>query len=79
MLRYGARIDDKEAVMAARDALWKVTFPSSLSQVCAATSLASQKESRAYAALIYLALKGEIAIDIDQPLSSATPVISHAR
>ncbi|MGA9796683.1 MAG: TnsA endonuclease N-terminal domain-containing protein [Rhizomicrobium sp.] len=74
MLRHRHPMDDAEAEIAVRDALHRVQNRTHIGEVCDACLLRQNRLSRSYSALIRLALTGEIALDIDSPLSLATAI-----
>lgn len=74
MLHFGARFDDPEAVMRVRDAFALSSARPKIGELCELTVLASERMSRSYSALMQLALRGEIELDLDQPLSLSTTI-----
>jgi hypothetical protein len=76
MLRLGARLHDPVALAAVRDALSSTSPNSSLGEICDATLLTQNRLPRAYSALMSLALKGEVVLDLDRPLSLSTRILS---
>ena len=75
MLRFGARFSDQAAFTAVRDVLYGAVSPNTLGDVCMAAALSDNRMPRAYAALMALALKGEITLELDRPLSPATLIL----
>jgi hypothetical protein len=78
MLRHRHPMDDAEAEIAVRDALYRVHQRPNIGEVCDACLLRNNRLSRIYSALIRLALSGEIALDLDTPLSLATAIVRKA-
>ena len=79
MLRHSQPFDDIEADIAARDALSRLPKNPRLGEVCDASMLRNNHLSRSYSALLRLALRGEITLDIDTPLSLSTKITGGAR
>ena len=75
LLRYGARSDDQVAEIEVRDVLDHMPNCPCIGDVCASVTLGGNRMSRTYAALMRLALHGEITLDLDQPLSLSTTII----
>jgi hypothetical protein len=72
MLRYAHPYDDAEADFAVCDALARHANLSQLGAVYEAALLRSNRASRAFSALMRLALRGEITLDVRAPLSLST-------
>jgi hypothetical protein len=74
MLRYGGRHNDPAAVLAVSEAFTLLQPVSRIGDVCDIVRLGANKLSRAYSAVMCLALRGRITLDLDQPLSLASAI-----
>jgi hypothetical protein len=75
MLRLGSRMNDRAAVTAVRDALILTHSHARVGDLCDLAVLSNGRLHRAYAAVMHLALHGELVLDLDKPLSLSTRVI----
>lgn len=78
MLRYGARFDDQSAIMAARDAAYRLQSGTCIGQICEGAGLSGENIACGYSAIMSLALTGELELDLNVPLSLSTPVMRSA-
>jgi hypothetical protein len=78
MLRYGARSSDPVAHLAICDVLGETQGDLRVGEVCGSANIADNRMSRAYSALLRMALTGEIELDLNQPLSLSTPIVKRA-
>lgn len=75
MLRFGGRHDDRSAVLAVSEVFEWLPHFTRIGEVCEAVRLGQDRMSRAYSALMYLALRGRLTLDLDTPFSLATAVM----
>ncbi|MBV9570788.1 MAG: hypothetical protein JO056_06070 [Alphaproteobacteria bacterium] len=74
MLRYGGRYDDRSAVQAVSDALARLPQAVCIGDICDVVRLRQNRTARAYAAIMSLALRGRVCLDLESPFSLTTAV-----
>lgn len=74
MLRFGGRFQDLQALQRVRDVLRSSAKSLPLGSICRSVVLETDRESRAFAAVMRLALDGEVALDHSAPISMSTIV-----
>ncbi|MGA0594271.1 hypothetical protein [Enterovirga sp. CN4-39] len=80
MERHRYIVRDEAAVLRVRDVLDGLPSPTTIAAVVTAADLPGRPgECRAYTALMNLALAGEVALDLGQPLSERTEIRGYAR
>lgn len=75
MLRHRHPEDDLESEFAIRDALARLPLGCQIGELCSALVIASDNLRRGFSAVIRLALKGEIVLDLDKPLNLSTAIV----
>ena len=75
MLRYGGRHLDPSAVQAVSDVLALLPPDPCIGDVCDTVRLGANRICRAYSAIMYLALRNRLTLDLDRPISLATVVM----
>lgn len=75
MLRHRHQEDDVESEFAIREALTKFPLHCQIGELCGALTIARDSLRRGFSAVIRLALKGEIVLDLDKPLNLSTAIV----
>lgn len=76
MLRHRHPEDDMESEMAIRDTLAKLRTGSCIGELCDASMISVDRLRRGFSAVIRLALKGELVLNLDEPLSLSTAILA---
>ena len=79
MLRHRHPMDDVEAEIAARDALSQLAVGSCIGDICEASLLRGNHLRRTYSAILRLALRGEMTLDMNKPLSLSTTISGESK